>query len=85
LEPFPNEAARQFVINGIDNYNIAITGEAVHYPANFFKRSSRRGSWRSPRTDLGKVAVRGSPSGGRTSARGGARAGPLVRAERRRS
>jgi GNAT superfamily N-acetyltransferase len=41
LEPFPSEAARQFVINGIDNYNIAITGEAAYYPANFFLKDSR--------------------------------------------
>ena len=41
LEQFPNEAARQFVINGIDNYNIAITGEAVYYPVNFFLKDSR--------------------------------------------
>jgi GNAT superfamily N-acetyltransferase len=41
LEQFPNEAGRQFVINGIDNYNIAITGEAVYYPANFFLKDLR--------------------------------------------
>ena len=38
FEPFPNEAARQFVINGVDNYNIARTGEAAYYPTNFFLR-----------------------------------------------
>ena len=41
FEPFPNEAARQFVINGVDNYNIATTGEAAYYPANFFLRDPR--------------------------------------------
>ena len=41
FEPFPNEAARQFVINGVDNYNIATTREAAYYPANFFLRDPR--------------------------------------------
>ena len=41
FEPFPNEAARQFVINGVDNYNIATTGEATYYPANFFLKDPR--------------------------------------------
>jgi len=41
FEPFPNEAARQFVINGVDNHNIATTGEAAYYPANFFLRDPR--------------------------------------------
>ena len=37
----PSEAVWQFVINGVDNYNIAITGEAVYYPVNFFLKGSR--------------------------------------------
>ena len=37
--PFPNETERQFVINGIDNYNIAKTGETAYYPVNFFLKS----------------------------------------------
>lgn len=41
FEPFPDEAARQFVINGVDNYNIATTGEAAYYPANFFLKDAR--------------------------------------------
>jgi GNAT superfamily N-acetyltransferase len=41
FEPFPNEQVRQFVINGLDNFNIATTGEAAFYPVNFFLRDAR--------------------------------------------
>ena len=41
FEAFPDEAVRQFVINGVDNYNIATTGLAAYYPVNFFLRSER--------------------------------------------
>jgi GNAT superfamily N-acetyltransferase len=41
FEPFPNARRRQCVINGLDNFNIAITGEAAFYPVNFFLRDYR--------------------------------------------
>ena len=41
FEAFPDEAVRQFVINGVDNYNIATTGLVAYYPVNFFLRSER--------------------------------------------
>ena len=41
FEPFVSEAISQFVVNGIDNHNIAVTGEAAYYAANFILRSER--------------------------------------------
>ena len=34
-----NEAAKQFVTNGVDNYNIAVTGLAAYYPVGYFLRA----------------------------------------------
>ena len=34
LVQFPSEAARQFVMNGVDNHNIGATGEAAYYPVH---------------------------------------------------
>lgn len=34
-----NEAAKQFVTDGIGNYNIAVTGRAAWYPVAYFVRS----------------------------------------------
>jgi GNAT superfamily N-acetyltransferase len=39
--PFPDEQVRQFITNGLDNFNIAITGYAGYFPANFVLRSDR--------------------------------------------
>lgn len=39
FEPFVSEAISQFIVNGIDNHNIATTGEAAYYPASFVLRS----------------------------------------------
>lgn len=39
FEPFVDEAVRQFVVNGVDNHNIAATGMAAYFPANFILRS----------------------------------------------
>ena len=38
FEPF-NDAPRQYVINGVDNHNIAATGESEYFPVNFYLRS----------------------------------------------
>jgi GNAT superfamily N-acetyltransferase len=39
FEPFVDEGARQFIQNGVDNHNIAVTGYAPYYPVNFLLRS----------------------------------------------
>lgn len=41
FEPFVDEGARQFIVNGVDNFNIAVTGLPAYYPANFVLRSGR--------------------------------------------
>jgi GNAT superfamily N-acetyltransferase len=35
-----NEAAKQFVTNSLDNFNIATTGHAAYYPVAFFLRGT---------------------------------------------
>ena len=35
-----NEAAKQFVTNSLDNFNIATTGHAAYYPVAYFLRSA---------------------------------------------
>ena len=39
FEPLADEALRQFITNGVDNHNIAMTGEASWYPVNYVLRS----------------------------------------------
>ena len=34
-----NEAAKQYVTNGLDNYNIATTGHAAYYPVAYFLKA----------------------------------------------
>ncbi len=41
FEPFLDERTQRFLVNGVDNYNIAATGEAAYYPVNFVLRSSQ--------------------------------------------
>ena len=41
FEPFVDEGARQFIVNGVDNFNIAVTGLPAYYPTNFVLRSAR--------------------------------------------
>jgi GNAT superfamily N-acetyltransferase len=41
FEPFVDDGARQFVVNGVDNHNIAATGLAAYYPVNFVLRGER--------------------------------------------
>ena len=36
FEPFINEGARQFIVNGVDYYNIGATGLPDYFPANFY-------------------------------------------------
>ena len=38
FEPFIDEAARQFVVNGVDFYNIGVTGLPDYFPVNFVLR-----------------------------------------------
>ena len=38
FEPFINEGARQFIVNGVDYYNIAATGLPDYFPVNFVLR-----------------------------------------------
>ena len=35
-----NDAPKQFVINGVDNHNIAATGLSTYYPVQFYLRSA---------------------------------------------
>jgi GNAT superfamily N-acetyltransferase len=44
FEPFPADAVSRHISDGVDLYNIAMTGMAEWYPANFFLRSPR-GEW----------------------------------------
>jgi GNAT superfamily N-acetyltransferase len=39
FEPY-NDGPRQFVINGVDNYNIAKTGLNAYYPVQFYLRDA---------------------------------------------
>jgi ribosomal protein S18 acetylase RimI-like enzyme len=41
FEPFIDDAARQFIVNGVDFYNIAATGAADWCPVNFVLRGAR--------------------------------------------
>jgi ribosomal protein S18 acetylase RimI-like enzyme len=41
FEPFIDEAARQFIVNGLDNFNIATFGLPTYFPSNFVLRSIR--------------------------------------------
>src|SRR6266566_7910016 len=41
LEPFIDEAARRFIVEGVDFYNIAATGLPDWYPVNFVLRGER--------------------------------------------
>ncbi|SRR6266566_7647059 len=41
LEPFIDEAARRFIVEGVDFYNIAATGLPNWFPVNFVLRGER--------------------------------------------
>ena len=41
FEPFVSDAVSQFLINCVDNHNIAATGQSAYYPANFILQSER--------------------------------------------
>jgi len=41
FEPFINEGARQFIVNGVDYYNIAATGLPDYFPVNFVLRGEQ--------------------------------------------
>jgi len=41
FEPFIDEGTRQFIVNGIDNHNIAATGLLDYVPVNFVLRGER--------------------------------------------
>src|SRR5262245_27849656 len=38
FEPFVEESVRQFIVNGVDHYNIAAAGSPDHFPVNFVLR-----------------------------------------------
>jgi GNAT superfamily N-acetyltransferase len=42
MEPFAPQAWKDFVQNGVDNYNIAVTGHAAYYPVGFYVVDSNR-------------------------------------------
>ncbi|MBS0411987.1 MAG: GNAT family N-acetyltransferase [Proteobacteria bacterium] len=41
FEPFLDDGVRQFIEEGVDHHNIAATGLAGYFPANFVLRSER--------------------------------------------
>jgi GNAT superfamily N-acetyltransferase len=41
FEPFVGDRVREFIVNGVDNHNIAATGMASYFPVNFVLRSER--------------------------------------------
>ena len=41
FEPFIDKEARQLIVNGVDNYNIAATGLPECFPVNFVLRGER--------------------------------------------
>ena len=41
FEPFLDEATRQFIVNGVDNHNIAVTGRPDYWPVNFVLRAAQ--------------------------------------------
>jgi len=41
FEPFINEGARQFIVNGVDKYNITVTSLPDYFPVNFVLRGER--------------------------------------------
>ena len=41
FEPFIDEGARQFIVHGVDNYNIAATSLPDYFPVNFVLRGER--------------------------------------------
>ena len=42
FEPYISEGARQFIVNGVDMYNIATTGSPDYFPVNFVLRGEHR-------------------------------------------
>ncbi len=41
FDPHAPEAVRQFVINSLDNHNIAVTGHSAYYPVGLFLKNER--------------------------------------------
>ena len=35
-----NDGPKAFVVNGVDNHNIAVTGQSAYYPVQYFLRSA---------------------------------------------
>jgi GNAT superfamily N-acetyltransferase len=44
FDPLPPDALSRFVVDNLDNHNVAATGLATWYPVGFFLRSAR-GEW----------------------------------------
>jgi len=40
FEPFVDEGVRQFIVNGLDNHNIAAFGLPTYFPTNFVLRAA---------------------------------------------
>jgi ribosomal protein S18 acetylase RimI-like enzyme len=43
FEPTINEGTRHFIVNGVDNYNVAVTSLPDYFPVNFVLRDQRGG------------------------------------------
>jgi GNAT superfamily N-acetyltransferase len=41
FEPFVDDGVRGFIVNGVDNHNIAATAMASYFPVNYVLRSER--------------------------------------------
>jgi GNAT superfamily N-acetyltransferase len=41
FEPYASDTLKQFVINGVDNHNIAAAGDSAYYPVALFLKDER--------------------------------------------
>ncbi len=44
FDPLPGDALRQFIVDQLDAFTVAATGDAGYYPAGYFLKSAR-GEW----------------------------------------
>ena len=43
LDPFASQSIKDFIQNGVDNYNIAVTGHAAYYPVGVYAMDTGNG------------------------------------------
>ncbi len=54
FEPFINEKDRQFIVNGVDKYNISATSLPDYFPVNFILRGEHLGRLAAGDTSVGR-------------------------------